>query len=479
MNKSIIRFLLCRVLQFEGIFMMLPCIVALIYKEYTGVYFLLVGLSSIVLGTLGSFIPAKSKVFYAKEGYVTVALSWIILSIVGAIPFVLSGEIPSYVDAVFEIASGFTTTGATILTDVETLSYTSMFFRCFTNWIGGMGVIVFIMAVVPLSGCYNLHLMRAESTGADVGKLVPKIKNTAKILYLMYIGISVVLIICYLCAGMNIYDALIIAFSTMGTGGFANLNLSIGGYSYAVQTITTIFMFICGINFSAYFVLIGKHPKEFFKNEEVKWYAIIVLLISVVITFQVRGSFPTIREAFHHAIFQVVSIMTTTGFSTVDFNVWPMLSKALIVFVMIVGGCAGSTAGGIKVSRLMISIRELRKEIGLLVSPRSVRKVRLNDRSVGDDIVRTVAAFLLAYFALIIISAIIVSLDGFDFTSNVTAVIASVSNVGPGLEMVGPSGNFAAFSNISKIVLTIDMLAGRLEIFPMLVLINFHTWKRR
>ena len=408
MNKSIIAFLLFRVLQFEGFFLMLPCIVALIYKEPNGFAFLIVGVAAILIGSIGSLFSPKSKVFYAREGFVTVALSWILLSLVGAVPFVLTGEIPNYIDAVFEISSGFTTTGASILTDVEALSMSSQFFRCFSNWIGGMGVLVFIMAVVPLSGSYNLHLMRAESTGADVGKLVPRIKDTAKILYSIYFGITVALVISYLLAGMGLYNSLIIAFSTMGTGGFANLNASLGGYSYAVQTIATIFMFLCGINFTAYFYLLKRKPKDFFKNEEIRYYFFITLISAGVITYQLKDSYPTLREAFHHSLFQVVSIMTTTGFGTADFDKWPMLSKGILLFLMVVGGCAGSTAGGIKVSRLMLSIRSLRREVGQMIHPRSVRKVRVNDHAVADDIVRSVGAFITAYVALIIISTLIV-----------------------------------------------------------------------
>lgn len=478
MNKSIIRYLLCRVLQFEGIFLLLPCMVALIYREAEGMYFLIPAVISIIIGSIGCVIPPKSKVFYAREGFVTVALSWILLSLVGAIPFYISGEIPSYVDSIFEIVSGFTTTGASILTDVEAMSQTAMFFRCFSNWIGGMGVLVFIMAIVPLSGSYNLHLMKAESTGADVGKLVPKIKETAKILYMMYFGLSVVLIICFLCAGMNLYDALIISFSTMGTGGFANLNASLGGYSYTVQIIATVFMFLCGINFTTYFYLLSKKPKDFFKNEEIRLYAAIVLIASVVITLQLRSSYPNVREAFHDAVFQVVSIMTTTGFSTTDFNKWPMLSKAVLLFVMVVGGCAGSTAGGIKVSRLMLSLRNLRKEVGVLIHPRSVRKIRVNEHSVSEDIVRSVGAFLTAYLILVMASTLIISIDGFSLETTFSSVLSMVSNVGPGFDMVGPTGNYSAYSTLSKLVLSFDMLAGRLEIFPMLVLFNIRTWRR-
>ncbi len=478
MNKSLIRFILCRVMQFEGIFLMLPVIVSMIYKEKTGIWFLITAATVFLLGTIGSLFRPKSKVFYAREGFVTVSLSWILLSLIGAVPFTVSGEIPSYVDAVFETVSGFTTTGASILSDVEALSKTAMFWRCFTNWVGGMGVLVFIMAVLPLAGSHNMHLMRAESTGAEVGKLVPRVKTTATILYSIYFGLTVVLVVCFLCAGLPLYKALVLSFSTMGTGGFADINASLGGYSSTVQTIAIIFMILCGINFNAYFLLLKRKGKEFFKLEEVRVYLFIMFLSAAAITLQIRGSFASIREAFHHALFQVVSIMTTTGFSSVDFDVWPMLAKVILLFLMVVGGCAGSTAGGIKVSRVMVLFRSLRREISHLTHPRSVKKIRLNGQSVSEETVRSVGSFLIAYVILVMLSVFIVSKENFDFASTFSAVLASVGNIGPGLGVAGPTGNFSSFSDVSKITLIFDMLAGRLEIYPMLVLFYVGTWRK-
>ncbi|MBQ3891264.1 MAG: TrkH family potassium uptake protein [Lachnospiraceae bacterium] len=478
MNKSIIRYILSRVLQFEAVFLLLPVIVSLIYKEKDGICFLIVSLCALALGTLGSRFLPKSKVFYAREGFVTVSLSWILISLVGAIPFVITGAIPSYVDAVFETVSGFTTTGASILTDVEAMSYTCMFWRCFTNWIGGMGVLVFIMAVVPLSGSHNMHLMKAESPGPDVGKLVPKVKDTAKILYGMYMGLTGVLIISLLIAKVPLFDAFVLSFSTMGTGGFGRWNASLGAYSTAVQTITIIFMILCGVNFNAYFLIIKGKIKDFFKIEEIRTYLLILLAGAVVITLLVRGNYSSYGEAFHHASFQIASIMSTTGFSTADFDLWPTLAKTILVCTMVIGGCAGATAGGIKVSRLLLLFRTIGRELSHLTHPRSVRKIRMDSQPVLEETIKGVQSFFIAYAILVILSTIIVSIDNFDFQTSFTSVISMAGNIGPGLGMVGPTGNYSQFSDCSKIVLIFDMLAGRLEIFPMLVLFYAGTWRK-
>lgn len=479
MNLSIIRYILGRVLQFLGGFLMLPVAVSLIYKEWNiGKWFLIVAVASFVTGTVITRFKARNNAFYAREGFVVVSLSWILLSAVGAVPFVLTGEIPNYVDAVFETVSGFTTTGSSILTDVEAMSYTAMFWRCFTNWIGGMGVLVFIMAVLPLSGSYNMHLMRAESTGPSVGKLVPRVKNTAKILYGIYIGLTLVLQVSYVLAGMKVYDAIIISYSTMGTGGFANLNASLGGFPHAAQVVSIVFMVLCGVNFNAYFLLINRKPGEFFKLEEVRVYLLILLLASAAITLQIRGSYSGLYDAFHDATFQVVSIMTTTGFSTANFDTWPMLSKIILLFLMVVGGCAGSTSGGIKVSRFVILSRTLGKEAAHLTHPRSVKKMRFNGQVVTEEVSKSVYSFMIAYVLVLMVSIFVVARDNFDFTTTFTSVLSMLGNVGPGLSVVGPAGNYSSFSALSKIVLSVDMLAGRLEIFPMMVLFYYGTWKR-
>jgi len=478
MNRSIIHYILCRVLMFESIFMLLPVIISLCYHEKQGIYFLIVAIITFTVSMIGACIKPKNTAFFGREGFVTVSLSWIIMSLVGAVPFVLTGEIPNYVDAVFETVSGFTTTGASILTDVEAMSQTSMFWRCFTNWVGGMGVLVLIMSILPLSGSYNMHLMRAESPGPEVGKLVPKVKDTAKILYGMYLGITTILVISYVIAGMTPYNAFIISFSTMGTGGFANLNASVGGYSHAVQVIAVIFMTLCGINFNAYFLLLKRNIKDFFKMEEIRVYLLIIAIGSGVITFQVRDMYDSWYEAFHHSIFQLVSIISTTGFSSADFETWPMLAKSVLVMAMIIGGCAGATAGGIKVSRAIILSKTLNKELGHLTHPRSVKKIHIGGQPISEETIRSVESFIIAYVLIIIASSIIVSIDNEDFTTTVTAVLSMVGNVGPGLGKVGPTGNYAGFSALSKIVLIFDMLAGRLEIFPMLVLFYIGTWRK-
>lgn len=465
-------------MQFLGAFFVLPIIVSVIYREKEGISFLIIAAITFAVGTLITLFKPKNTAFYAREGFVAVSLSWILLSLIGAVPFVVTGQIPNIVDAVFETVSGFTTTGASILTDVESMPQTVMFWRCFTNWIGGMGVLVFIMAILPLSGNYNMHLMRAESTGPSVGKLVPRVKNTAKILYGIYIGLTAVLIVSYICTGMRVYDAFIIAFSTMGTGGFANLNASLGGYSHASQVVCIIFMILCGVNFNAYFLLINKKPKEFFKLEEVRIYLIILLLSAAAITIQIRGNYASLAAAGHDATFQVVSIMTTTGFSTANFDAWPMLSKTVLLFLMFVGGCAGSTSGGIKVSRLVILFRTLGKEAAHLTHPRSVKKMRLNGQTVNEEVSKSVYSFIIAYVLVLLVSVFIVSRDNFDFTTSFTSVLSMLGNVGPGLSVVGPTGNYAAFSAVSKITLLIDMLAGRLEIFPMMVLFYIGTWRK-
>lgn len=479
MNKSIIRYLVSRVVQFEGLFLLLPVAVSAFYREKIGFVYFAIALVTFMLGTVASLVKPKDTAFFAREGFVSVSLSWILLSLIGALPFVCTGEIPNYLDALFETVSGFTTTGASILTDVEAMSKTSMFWRCFTNWIGGMGVLVFIMSVVPLSGSYNMHLMRAESTGHDVGKLVPKVKDTAKILYGIYIGMTVTLIIIYKVCGIGFYKACILAFSTMGTGGFADLNLSLGGYPINVQIVAAIFMFLCGVNFNAYFLLLNRKFKDFFKMEDVRTYAFIVLVASVAIAINISGSAIPDNKSLHNSFFQVISIMTTTGFSTTDFNLWPMFSKTILLIVLLIGGCAGSTSGGFKVSRVIILFRTIGKELGHLTHPRSIRKVMYNDNALVEEKVKSVLSFSIAYVIITVFSTLLVSLDNMDLTTTFTSVLTSLSNVGPGLgSVIGPAGNFSSLGFLSKGVLIFDMLAGRLELFPMLVLFYPGTWKK-
>lgn len=478
MNYSIIRYILCRVLEFAALFMALPCLVGMLYGEKSTIHFVYVIIGCLAVSLIGKRHKPQSKVFYAKEGFVTVSLSWILLSLVGALPFYLSGEFPTYTDALFETISGFTTTGATILKDVEGLSKCIQFWRCFTHWIGGMGVLVLILAVLPLSGSYNMHLMRAESPGPSVGKLVPKVKNTAMILYGIYIVITVSEIIALILAGLHPYDAATLAFSTVGTGGFGLLNSSIGSYSTLVQTIFTVFMLLCGINFQVFYLLLIRKTKEAFRFEELRYYLMIVLAAAVLITIDVRDLFASGFEAFHHALFQVASIITTTGFATLDYNVWPEFSKTILFLLTLLGACAGSTGGGFKVSRLIVMIRSVKNEIFDAVHPRSIKKIYMNGHIVENNVIKSIQVYTMIYILIFFGSFLLISLNEFDFVTNITAVAATFNNVGPGFNIVGPAGNYSTFSVFSKLVLMFDMLAGRLELLPMLVLFSPKTWKK-
>ncbi len=478
MNYSVIRYILCRVLEFAALFMILPLLVGVLYREKSALCFLYVIAGCLIVSLIVRRFKPKSQVFYAKEGFVTVSLSWIILSLIGALPFYLSGEFPTYTDALFETISGLTTTGATILTDVKGLSRCIQFWRCFTHWIGGMGVLVLILAVLPLSGSYNMHLMRAESPGPSVGKLVPKIKNTAMILYGIYLAITLIEITALMLAGLNLYEAATLSFSTTGTGGFGLLNTSIGSYSTTIQVIFIVFMLLCGINFQIFYLLLIKKPKEALGSEELRYYLGIVLAASILITINVRGFFADGFQAFHHSLFQVVSVMTTTGFATLDYNVWPEFSRSIIFLLTLLGACAGSTGGGFKVSRLIVLLRSIKNEIFSVVHPRSIKKIHMDGHIVEDGVIKSIQVYTMIYAIIFLGSFVLVSLNEFDFVTNITAVATTFNNVGPGFNMVGPAGNYAAFSGFSKFVLMFDMLAGRLELLPILVLVSPRTWKR-
>jgi len=478
MNYSMIFYILSSVLTFEGVFLLLPCIVALIYGESQGLIYLGVAAASIILGSIARLKKTENKVFYSKEGFVTVSLSWIVISLVGALPFYLTGEIPSYIDAVFETVSGFTTTGASILSDIEVLSKCTAFWRCFTHWIGGMGVLVLILALLPISGSYNMHLMRAESPGPSVGKLVPKVRNTAKMLYGIYIVITSAEIISLVLAGMPLYDSMTLSFATVGTGGFALLNSSIASYNLSVQLIITLFMLVCSINFNVYYLIYARKFKDALHNEEMRSFLIIVLSITVLITINIRSGFENIFAAFQTALFQVASIISTTGFATADFNLWPEFSKALLIFAMFVGACAGSTGGGLKVSRFVILVKAVKNEITSIIHPRCVKKVHFEGKSISDNMIKAVLSYLAAYVFIVAVSFVLISIDNFDAGTNFSAVMATFNNIGPGIGMVGPTGNYGAYSNFSKIVLVFDMLVGRLEIFPMLILFSPRIYKK-
>ena len=478
MNYSIIRYILCWVLQIISGLMVLPCVTAVIYQEKSGWAFAAVMVLGVLLGEIGKRIKPKSHVFYAREGFVTVALCWILISIVGAIPFVLCGEIPSFVDALFETISGFTTTGASILSEVESLSHCCLIWRSFTHWIGGMGVLVFLLTLIPAIGGYNMHLMRAESPGFSVEKFVPRITESARILYGIYFVMTVVEIVLLALAGMPLFDNLCMSFGSAGTGGFGILNDSAASYTTLQQSIITIFIILFGINFNVYYLFLIKRPKDALKCEEMRAYLLIIATSVVLIAINARDCFGSWFEAFHHAGFQVGSIITTTGYSSVDFNLWPQFSKTILVLLMFCGACAGSTGGGIKVSRIVVLFKTIRNELRLSMHPRRVHLVRFEGRPLEKAVVHNIERFFAAYILLFGASFLILSLENLDFASTFTAVSATLNNIGPGLEAVGPMANFGHLSNLSKFTLMFDMLAGRLEVFPMLVLLMPSTWKK-
>lgn len=478
MNYSIISYIIGCVLKFEGAFLLLPTIVSLIYNEHLFQYYLITAIACLILGFILCSRKEEHPKLYTREGFVSVALSWIVLSATGAVPFVLTGDIPSYIDALFETISGFTTTGASILTDVEAISNSGLFWRSFTHWIGGMGVLVFIMALLPLTGSSTMNLMKAESPGPSVDKLVPHVKDTAKILYGIYLGITVIEVILLLIFGMSLLDALTTTFGTVGTGGFGIKNTSMAGYSPALQNIVTIFMILSGVNYATYFCIITRRFKTAFKMEEVRWYFLIIGASAALISINSIHMFNGIGETLRHVFFQVGSIITTTGFSTCDFDLWPQFSKTILIILMFIGACAGSTGGGIKVSRLLIIAKTLKKELSLVIHPREIRKIRMDGHPIAHEVVRSTNVFIGCYFFILFLSVLLIGLDGYDFTTNFTAIAATLNNIGPGMELVGPTQNFSIFSNFSKIVMMFDMLAGRLELFPILILFHPSCWKR-
>lgn len=477
MNSSIIRYILGHVLKIEGILMLLPCTVALIYGENVGFYYLITAVLCFLFGTLMTLRKPANYVFYLKEGCIATSLSWILLSIFGALPFWLTGEIPSFTNALFETISGFTTTGASILSDVEALSHTSLFWRSFTHWIGGMGVLVFLLAIIPLSGGSHINLMRAESPGPSVGKLVPKVKYTARLLYFIYFGMTILEIIFLLLGGMPVFDALTTSFGTAGTGGFGIKNDSIMGYSPYLQWVVTIFMILFGVNFNAYYLLVFRKFKKALQVEEVRCYFAIIAVATAIIFFNILDTSAGIFDALTHSSFQVASIITTTGFSTVDFNLWPQTSKTVLVLLMFVGACAGSTGGGIKVSRFMVLVKTLIKELNSYIHPKSIKKIKMEYKPVEHEVVRAINVYFITFMLIFSASVLAISFDGKDLVTNFTAVAATINNIGPGLEMVGPTENFSLFSPFSKYVLMFDMLAGRLELFPLLILFHPSIWK--
>lgn len=479
MNISIIFYILGWVLCTEAGTMLFPCVVSLIYSEKQGLYYLITLAVCLAVGIALIVKKPKKTRFYAKEGFAIVGLSWIVLSIIGAIPLCISGDIPSFMSALFETVSGFTTTGATNLTDVEALSKTGLFWRSETHWIGGMGVLVLILTLLPIAGGQNIQLMRAESPGPTVDKFKPRLRYTAMILYIIYIVITILEIVFLLIGKMPLFDAVTTAFSTAGTGGFAITNDGINAYhSPYIEIVVTVFMILFSINFSFYYMIITRRFKEAMKNTEVWTYLGIILVSSLTIALNVYKLFPNVKDTLRNSFFTVASVISTTGLCTADFDKWPQLSKMIIIMLMFIGACAGSTGGGIKVSRIMVLCKSAVGEIKHLVHPKSVNSIKISGKKVSSETVKNIRSFFVIEMIILAVSALIVSLDNFDSTTTVTSVITCIQNVGPGLNVVGPTGNFASFSILSKLVLIFDMLAGRLELMPLLVLFYPPIWKK-
>lgn len=463
-----------------SLLMVLPLIVSLVYKEDCYISFLIsMGVSLAIGFTLMVFCKTEDRVIYAKEGFVIVALSWLCMSAVGALPFVLSGEIPSYIDAFFETVSGFTTTGASILDDVEMLSHGTLFWRSFTHWVGGMGVLVFIMAIIPASTDRSIHILRAEVPGPIVGKLVPKMRDTAIILYLIYIVLTVIEIVMLLLGGMPLFDSLIHSFGTAGTGGFGIKSDSIASYSPYLQWVITVFMMIFGVNFNLYYLLLTKKIKSVFRSEELWTYIGIGLVSTAVIAFNIRDMYSSLSETVRISSFQVATIVTTTGYATADFNLWPDLSKTILLLLMFIGSCAGSTAGGFKISRVIMLFKMIKREIKSLIHPRAVGVVRFEGKKVDDPVLKSLSAYFAIYVACFIGIFLLISFDGYDILTNFSASAACFNNIGPGLGAVGPAANYAGYSVFSKFVLSVAMLLGRLEIYPILFFMSRAAWSKK
>ena len=479
MNYKMIIYTLGWILLFESAFMLVPAVTALVYSEYQSlIAFLISAGACLAVGALMSVKKPKNRALRSRDGFVIVALSWVILSIFGAGPFMITGATDSYIDALFETVSGFTTTGSTIFSNVEILPKAIIMWRSFTHWVGGMGILVFIMAFLPLSGGTNMYIMRAESPGPTVSKPVPKIKTTAMLLYVVYIVLTVLEFILLICGKMPVFYAINTAFATAGTGGFGFFNDSMGSFSPYIQVVVAVFMVLFAINFSSFFFLLRGRFKEAFTSE-VKTFLVLVGASTLIIALNIRSAFGGFGEAARHSFFTVSSLISSTGFSTADFNLWPAFSQTLLVIIMMIGACAGSTGGGIKVSRIIVMGKLIRRELSTALHPKQVKKISMDGQIIERDVVRSIYGFFFCYILLFVISVVVLSIDGNDLITNFTATAATIGNTGPGLSLVGPAGNFGFFSPIAKIMLTFNMLAGRLELYPMLLLFVPSTWKKR
>ena len=480
MNTKIVRYILCRMLGVEAALLLVPVLVAVIYQEKCGIVFLIpIAILCLLFLVAGRKRPEHGQI-YGKEGMVIVALAWILWSLFGAMPFTLSGYIPSYVDAFFETVSGFTTTGSSIIPDVEVLPHCLLFWRSFTHWIGGMGVLVFVLVVTSLDRKNSMHLMRAEVPGPEKDKLVPKAMSTARILYGMYLTLTVIEMVFLVIGGMNLFDSMIFSFGSAGTGGFSNYADSVAHFNSAyIDGVITVFCALFGVNFALFYFMILGDFKSILKNEELRTYILLIAGATAAIMLNIHSLYPTIGKSFRYAVFQVVTVITTTGYSTADFAQWPMFSKAVRMMLTVIGACASSTGGGIKVSRLLVGMKCVKREIVQLAHPKSVGIIRVGGKKVSSDVLRTIYIYFIAYVGILIGSVVLVSLDNFDFETTFSAVLTTLGNVGPGMAQVGPMGNFAGFSPFSKLILCFDMLAGRLEIFPFLVLFTAPAWRRK
>ena len=479
MNIKMITYILGRMIGVEALVLLIPALVASVYKE-NAFPFLVTSAGLMLLAILTGRKKPQNSTIYGKEGFVIIACAWILWSVFGAIPFYISGSIPNYVDAVFETVSGFTTTGSTILTDIASMPRGMNFWRCLTHWIGGMGVLVFVMMIVSLEEKNSMHLIRAEVPGPEKDKLVPRARQSATILYGMYFTLTLIEIILLRFGGMDWYDSIIHAFSTAGTGGFNNRNNSVAYYDSAyIDGVITVFMILFGINFNMYYFLLLKKVKDVFKNEEVRAYLGVIAASTLAITINILHIYKEPLKAFRYAVFQVASVITTTGFATADYNLWPEFSKCILLAIMVIGACAGSTGGGMKVSRVLILLKSIKRDLKQIIHPKSVNIVKVNGKKVGEETVHDAFIYLIAYVGIVILSVLIVSLNNFDFTTTFSGVLTTINNVGPGIAAVGPVENFSAFSDLSKIVFCFDMLIGRLEIFPFLVLFSPNLWRRK
>ena len=476
--------ILAQILMVEGVFMIPALFISLHDGDFPAIYGFLAAMLCIAVVSMALYFSCRraERKFYAREGLVAVGSSWMVMSLFGCLPFFISGEIPGFVDALFEMVSGFTTTGASILNNVEGLSRGMLYWRSFSHWLGGMGVLVFLLAVAPADGQSNgftMHLLRAESPGPNVGKLVPRMRTTARILYVLYILLTKINFIFLMVGDMPLFDAVCTALGTAGTGGFGIKNDSMAGYSPYIQNVCTVFMLLFGVNFSCYYLLLMKQFKNVFKDEELRMYIAVVAASVLLISLNIRGLYQSLGETVRHAAFQVSSIVTTTGFATTDFDRWPAFSKAILLSLMVIGACAGSTGGGMKCGRVLFLIKILRRNTRQIIHPNRVQVVRNNSHVVDEKVLQNTNAYLAAYVIIIVASFIIISIDGFSITTNISAVLSCFNNIGPGLEAVGPACNYAGYGMLSKLVLIVDMLAGRLEIFPILILFSRSTWRHK